>query len=86
LSGSISRRCQQKAQIKQALYEVAATLQEEKALEDLGLMVAYLSLFVSDKEMDEGTDHSLKEFITQRMMASFGEFTKYVETHNPHLK
>ncbi len=75
-----------KDKIKQALLQVAATIQDETVLEDIAMMYVYLSLFLPDKALATKTPQACKDEAAKHILTSHHEFVEYVETHNPYFK
>jgi hypothetical protein len=83
---SIQKLPHPKEKIKQALLQFAATIQDEKVLVDVGMMFAYLGLFIPDAELANHTQQSLKDVAAKQIVTLHQEFVTYVEKHNPYFK
>jgi hypothetical protein len=75
-----------KEKIKEALLQFTATIQDENLLVDVGMMFAYLGLFLPDAELANRTQQARKDFAAKQIVTLHQEFVEYVETHNPYFK
>jgi hypothetical protein len=83
---SIKKLPHPKDKIKQAILQFATTVQDENVLVDLGMMFAYLGLFIPDAELANRTQQARKDIAAKQIVTLHQEFVEYVETHNPYCK